>query len=424
MVPFIEAHFSAITSQSSVYGLTSMRTKINSHKVLMASSKRKIFCVDYSENQKILTPSSKEVQFTYIPGGSEIISIDCFNQTFVDHGLIVGITFIKSDNGGKQSQYFNIYSDRESTNECDLDNIAQGCLSISLDFIPFQLTHAELTFQESKEYVWLLSGSDCKIHMYKEDKSHQTYCEESSKLFFPEFEELPSIVLWMDFANSPSKRTTAYGCKDGTLAVTVVKFQPEVSIESSWQIQHDGPISVIKLFYDSDIIKMQRKGSESEDSLPLNLLVGNTLEVSVVYRDVLRKGLVLSSQWILPGSNNHDCVTCGLIADINMDGHNELILGTYGQELLAYEWEPEGKDKKGSYNMFYNQPFPNPLLAIKYLDITGDALKELLVLSTKGLHILQHDLKKAAELCVSRMKQVFQEKSSEELEKILNECTL
>lgn len=33
--------------------------------------------------------------------------------------------YFQSDNGGKQSQYFNIYSDWEPSNECDLDSIAR-----------------------------------------------------------------------------------------------------------------------------------------------------------------------------------------------------------------------------------------------------------------------------------------------------------
>lgn len=40
--------------------------------------------------------------------------------------------FFQSDNGGKQSQYFNIYSDWEPSNECDLDSIARKCTFISI----------------------------------------------------------------------------------------------------------------------------------------------------------------------------------------------------------------------------------------------------------------------------------------------------
>nr|XP_042905851.1 KICSTOR complex protein kaptin isoform X2 [Parasteatoda tepidariorum] len=363
MVSMIEAHFYGIPHQSSIYGLTSLFAGESSHKVLVASSKRKVYCIEYTKSKQSVIFSTREVQFTYIPSRAEIISIDAFNQACHIHDFVVGITFTKLDNGGKQSQYFNIYSDWEPSNECDLDNIAQGCLSICLDFIPFHLTHTELSVNQSKEMVWLLSGSDCKIHLYREDKTRQTYSEEPSNTCFPEFEDLPSLVMWMDFIASDDSRITALGCKDGTVIVSLIEFVPDIHIVSSWKIQHDGPISSVKLFKDSGL--KNRLASAHSDAIDekgkINLVVGNTLEVSVVYRDVLNCDLSISSQWQLPNSNKFDCVTCALIADIDMDGNNELLLGTYGQ----------------------------------------------------------HDMKKAAELCLSRMKILLQKMSREELESCL-----
>ena len=34
---------------------------------------------------------------------------------------------------------------------------------------------------------------------------------------------------------------------------------------------------------------------------------------------------------LLPRSNEYDCVLCSYIADIDWDGENEVILGSYGQ---------------------------------------------------------------------------------------------
>ncbi|XP_035229112.1 KICSTOR complex protein kaptin-like isoform X2 [Stegodyphus dumicola] len=443
MTSLTEAHFCGISSQSSIYGLTFLFTAESTHKVLVASSKRKVYCIEYSKNQQNIIFSIREVHFTYIPGRAEIISIDAFNQVCHVHDFVVGITFtkviliegispitsflmlifkfsdkIQSDNTAKQSQYFNIYSYWEPSNECDLDKIAQSCLHFCLDFIPFHLTHTEPFIKGSKEMVWLLSGSDCKIHMYREDKTRQTYSEEPSDVCFPEFEDLTSVVMWMDFITTTETRLTAFGCKDGSVIVTYLNLMPEVRIQSSWKIQHDGPISFAKLFQDS-VNSSSQGGDMNMDSV--NLFVGNTLEVSVVYRDILKNGLDLSSQYFLPNSNKYDCATCGLIADIDMDGKNDLLLGTYGQQLLVYKWKEGTKDKKGSYTLFHQQLFPNPLLAMNYVDITGDGLKELLILTTKGLHILQHDLEKATELCIQRMKCLLQNLLNEELEKILTE---
>lgn len=40
---------------------------------------------------------------------------------------------------------------------------------------------------------------------------------------------------------------------------------------------------------------------------------------------------------VLPESFLHDSIMCGIIADIDWDGVNEIILGTYGKRLLIYK---------------------------------------------------------------------------------------
>lgn len=398
-----EAHFCGLATQSSIFGLTSLSTGVGSHKILMASSKRKVYCVEYCQNNNCLLPSTREVQFTYIPGGAEIISIDAFNQASHKHDFVVGITFIKCDSSGKRSQYFNIYSDWEPSCECDLDNIAQGCLSLGLDFIPIQLTHTEVLVRESKEIAWLLSGNDCKIHLYREDKSRQSFCEDVTAEHFPEFRHLPSIVLWMDFITQQNARVTAFGCENGAVFVNLVSIAPDVKIMSTWSIEHDGPISAVRLFCDESSLPFRKANGEKTVDPCVHLVVGNSLEVSVVYRDILKKGLTLASQWLLPFSNSYDVVTCVCLADIDMDGHHEIMLGTYGQQLLIYKWNSQSQDGKGSFVLLHEQAFPNPILCLTYIDITGDGLRELLILSTKGLHIFQHNLWKTTEKCIERL---------------------
>ncbi|XP_023231374.1 KICSTOR complex protein kaptin-like [Centruroides sculpturatus] len=196
-----EFHFSGLTSQSNIYGLTTLTTSDGLSKVLIASRKRKVYCIEYTKNEVSTIPSTTEVQFTYIPGGAEIISIDAFNKSTENHDFLVGITFVKLgeqfDSSAPVSTFFNIYSEWQPVTECNLDNIAQGCFSLTLNFIPYHLTHVKVITENNEEIVWLLSGGDCKVHVYKEDKSHQCFCEEPPNLF-PEFDNLSGIVQWMD----------------------------------------------------------------------------------------------------------------------------------------------------------------------------------------------------------------------------------
>lgn len=53
-------------------------------------------------------------------------------------------------------------------------------------------------------------------------------------------------------------------------------------------------------------------------------------------RNVLEDGF--SQAIVLPSSQRHDSVLCTCVADLNWDGLNELVLGTFGRvsDLLTY----------------------------------------------------------------------------------------
>lgn len=86
---------------------------------------------------------------------------------------------------------------------------------------------------------------------------------------------------------------------------------------------------------------------------------------------------------ILVGSESSDCILCCCIADINMDGQNEILLGTYNQEVLIYALVND------IWELIVRKLFDAPVHSISYMDITNDGLKELIVLTQRGVHILQ-----------------------------------
>ena len=52
----------------------------------------------------------------------------------------------------------------------------------------------------------------------------------------------------------------------------------------------------------------------------------------VMYRGVEEKRL--TDPLLLPESENYDCVMCGCTIDLDFDGENEVLIGTYGQVSL------------------------------------------------------------------------------------------
>ena len=61
------------------------------------------------------------------------------------------------------------------------------------------------------------------------------------------------------------------------------------------------------------------------------------------------------------------------------------------QELLVYKWYPptNGITKLIHFDLKWKREFSKPLLAIDCLDVMGDGMRELVVVSLTGVHILQ-----------------------------------
>ncbi|TRZ08690.1 hypothetical protein HGM15179_018413, partial [Zosterops borbonicus] len=126
---------------------------------------------------------------------------------------------------------------------------------------------------------------------------------------------------------------------------------------------------------------------DPEDSW--SLLVSSALEAAVVYPGILRRGLSLPRP--LPGSRGSDSVLCAKVTDVDLDGRPEILLGTYGQELLCYKHSGDNSGGFGQFRPLWSRRFPSPLLALEPLDLTGDGLEELAVVCLGGLHVLQPD---------------------------------
>uniref|UniRef100_A0AAY4DHA6 Kaptin (actin binding protein) n=1 Tax=Denticeps clupeoides TaxID=299321 RepID=A0AAY4DHA6_9TELE len=351
--PFVEDSFSRFLSQSNIYGLC----QAGEQGLLAATLKGKVACFRYQDYQQRIRPVAKEVQFTYIPVDAEIVSIDAFTKSHPNRGLVVGITFIK-DSGDKATPFLNIYCDYEPGSEFNMESIAQSCLNLELQFTPFQLYHTEVQCEDGgSETVFLLSGHDQRIHLYKENASLHQFEEQPVEHLFPELLDLPSNVLWMDVLCIPGgQRLSAYGCQNGCVGLALVK-QAGPEILQRWQIEQDCPVSSVLLF---------------------PLLSHHGPPHTLTHRPMC-----------VADSNLYDAVVCALIIDCDFDGEKEILLGTYGQELLCYKFCPPIGGAAGHFQMVWRRSFKSPLLSIIYLDLTGDGLKELAVLTLKGLHVLQ-----------------------------------
>ncbi|XP_011781851.1 PREDICTED: kaptin isoform X2 [Colobus angolensis palliatus] len=341
--PLREDSFTRFSSQSNVYGLAGGAG--GRGELLAATLKGKVLGFRYQDLRQKIRPVAKELQFNYIP---------------------------------------------------------ESCLNLELQFTPFQLCHAEVQFGDQLETVFLLSGNDPAIHLYKENEGLHQFEEQPVENLFPELTNLTSSVLWLDVHNLPgtSRRLSALGCQSGYVRVAHVDQQSREVLQM-WSVLQDGPISRVIVFS----LSAPNETNDSPAQDEYSVLVASMLEPAVVYRDLLHQGL--EDQLLLPGSDQFDSVLCGLVTDVDLDGRPEVLVATYGQELLCYKYQgPESglPEAQHGFRLLWQRGFSSPLLAMAHVDLTGDGLQELAVVSLKGVHILQHSLIQASELVLTRLR--------------------
>ncbi|CAL7951687.1 unnamed protein product [Xylocopa violacea] len=263
---------------------------------------------------------------------------------------------------------------------------------VELTYTPYHLYHTTLPHHNSpNEVVWLLSGSDYKIHMIREDKLNHSYSESSIEKYFPELHDIQAIAIWINiyYYNNYNWRLTVIGCECGLVIVAITNVS-ELKIYQSWKLRYDRPISSVSIFSlrnnvakPSFIKSENSKYFSTDEETKLNVLIVNTSN-AVVFMDILNNGM--HEDIILNGSETSDCILCSCIADINMDGQNEILLGTYAQEVLIFCFVND------TWELIVRKLFNAPVHSICYMDITNDGMKELIVLTQRGVHILQHNI--------------------------------
>ncbi|XP_017744371.1 PREDICTED: kaptin [Rhinopithecus bieti] len=444
--PLREDSFTRFSSQSNVYGLAGGAG--GRGELLAATLKGKVLGFRYQDLRQKIRPVAKELQFNYIPVDAEIVSIDTFNKSPPKRGLVVGITFIK-DSGDKGSPFLNIYCDYEPGSEYNLDSIAQSCLNLELQFTPFQLCHAEgefwpsqITNMRSRHFrgfldLLLLSAVQNEgLHQFEgtspldkplpEPETNLTTLGRGQLLLARTGRgaagrrahmalglnlSIPPPVLLSGSGQSqrnlpgtnrvPAPRPSALRLSRVVHVPCPPTWTASREVLQMWSVLQDGPISRVIVFSLSAPKETKDRPAQDEYSV----LVASMLEPAVVYRDLLHRGL--EDQLLLPGSDQFDSVLCGLVTDVDLDGRPEVLVATYGQELLCYKYQgPESgiPEAQHGFRLLWQRGFSSPLLAMAHVDLTGDGLQELAVVSLKGVHILQHSLIQASELVLTRLR--------------------
>merc|ERR1719450_116735 len=227
----------------------------------------------------------------------------------------------------------------------------------------------------------------------------------------PEFvRTFPSVPIWTDIAMVEDTRVTATGCECGTLLVTTISVDSLDNLQT-WEKEFDGPLTSLKLFSVTPppltppaCLGFKDKIPESSSS-SLHLCVAYSLGETQVFHNILENCLADYSN--LPESDSSDLVTSICVADVEMSGQNNIILGTYGQEVLCYQMEDEE-----DWVLSWTRSLSAPVLSVRCEDVTGDGVRELVVVTTRGVQVLQLQLDSVKEVTIERLRKLVEMKQS------------
>ncbi len=93
-----------------------------------------------------------------------------------------------------------------------------------------------------------------------------------------------------------------------------------------------------------------------------------------------------------------DSILCVNYFDIDADGLNEILIGTYSKKMLVFKAK-----ENGHYELSATYKFPSPVYSIEPVDINCDGVVELLVSSMYNLHIMQPDLEEMQNKVMKRL---------------------
>eukprot|EP00052_Salpingoeca_macrocollata_P005529 m.47955 g.47955 ORF g.47955 m.47955 type:complete len:483 (+) comp14910_c0_seq3:57-1505(+) len=366
-----------------------------------------IDCITYRPHFGSRRPNHHvaRLRLAKIPYDADIVSV----AAICGEASVLAVAFVQKGTDGAMQAFLNLYSSSKPIRYWTDSSAGVDYQQIPLKYTPYLMRSTRIRLlRGGYTRAFVIAGSDCSMHFVElsqeadraEGEASGPLSDQVNANFFPEFENLPSSVLSMDnMTVAPGVHLCVLGCQDGYVVLSVCRTRTDSNggmpvVERRHVVQFKGPVSCVKFFRHST------RGNF--DEADLHLVVTCMVECAAVYRSVLKHGLAYAQ--ILPMSTQHDSVCSVLVADLNWDGYNELVIGTYGSQILAYsadfDWLSEPPTHRDcNFSLKWQRGFTFPVYSLHYADVTGDGMRELIVSTMYGTHFLQHDIGAALAAC-------------------------
>ncbi|CAO3625427.1 unnamed protein product [Cunninghamella blakesleeana] len=343
-------------------------------------------------------------------GKSEVISIDAVELRDNDETRIVVALALaqKTDTDNELSgvayslQFYGHDKLAKPYLEQTLANIGSSSQIIHLNSAPMHLLHSSIQYNGEKKQAFFLTSVDGIIHIYIQNKESKNFEEILTHHPFPLLQKISEHhinILFMNFFKLPNGNQVI--CAGGQQGELFLGFYDKDGNETkSYSIRTFNPITSV-LIFQPRVTKLDSDGE-------ICLLTTSAIEQASVYRSIQINGF--SQHRILPQSTLYDSVLCSHAMDVDWDGEREIMIGTYGRQVIIYKQVAGTQD----YNVLWRRQFAYPIYRITHFDLNCDGLDELLVTTMYGVHILQPNMWKAK----ARLLQVLQFMQSSKRQKL------
>ncbi|KAL4210206.1 hypothetical protein AB4K20DRAFT_1969538 [Rhizopus microsporus] len=339
-------------------------------------------------------------------GRTEVIAIDCVEEKTGDEIktlLALAIAEKVDVENEETGLLYNIRLYKHTSSlknpflEQALFNICKSSQVIPLSAAPMQISHVQIQHEGRSQVAFLLSCVDGIIHLYTQSTQSEEFIELTSSFFFPMLGKVSDHkinILFMHIFDQPTgERVICAGGQNGEILLGFYdKDGKEIKTNA---VKIFSPIT-------STLIFQPRSHDQTDE---LHLVVTCAIEQAIVYRSIKTNGLSMSKP--LPLSGNFDSVLCSHVMDVDWDGEKEILIGTYGRQVIIYK---QGMFVQAYYRhahpflkvtgtqfytILWKRQFAYPIYRIVHLDLNRDGLDELIVTTMYGVHIFQPNMKKA-----------------------------
>ncbi|KAI9217845.1 hypothetical protein BC828DRAFT_408132 [Blastocladiella britannica] len=312
--------------------------------------------------------------------------------------IVAAVAFREEDQAGSTSEpksALHVYGALTvgSSIERKLFGLVNDVQVIPIDYAPMQIGHIEIHTETHEPLALVVSDQRGQIHLYGESTSNRKFIKLAIKDHFPLLPQIDMPLTVFAIHELDQIRLFALGYASGEVHIVV-----DIRNEATHIFERSQQYMLPYLYLYTPITSLtflDRQGHplqlvitpSAEPTLVVTLPSAATLAAGNLAPDIGDDPATVQE---LPQSDVFDTVLCSRVMPVLWNGRAQVLLGTYGQRILLFDCDPT----TGDWELVAVKKMAYPVHNLVCSDLTGDGVRELVVISMFCVHVLQYDMKK------------------------------